>query len=191
MLKITFPGDPEFSYERFPYLPYPYVLSAYKKAGELRQRGLHEQERPVSMLASIMVNQARDPKKNKPVEMSDFYLYEPRELQNLPSGRFGAAAIELVRKGKFPSWALFCFKQLSQGASGSPPALLAYIGVDCMVIAPVASPSGVTGLFIGMESASDQVRELKSPDGKVVTLKIPFIETKIIAEEDLVLPIIS
>lgn len=139
------------------------------------------------MLASIMVNQSRDPKKNKPVEMSDFYLYEPKELQNLPSGRFGAAAIELVKQGEFPAWALFCFKQLSQAASGSPPALLAYIGSDCMIIAPVASPEGLTGLFIGMESASDQVRELKSPDGNVVTLKIPFIETKIVAEEDIML----
>ncbi len=143
------------------------------------------------MLASIMVNQSRDPKKSKPVEMSDFYLYEPRELQNLPSGRFGAAAVELAKHGKFPAWALFCFKQLSQGASGSPPGLLAYIGSDCMILAPVASPGALTGLFIGMESASEQVRELSSPDGKVVTLKIPFIETKIIAEEDLVLPIIS
>ena len=138
-----------------------------------------------------MVNQARDPKKSKPVEMSDFYLYEPRELRNLPSGRFGAAAIELVKQGKFPAWALFCFKQLSQAASGSPPVLLAYIGADCMVIAPVASPGGVTGLLIGMESASDQVRELKSPDGKVVTLKIPFIETKIVAEEDVFLQIVN
>jgi hypothetical protein len=187
MLKITFPGDPEFSYERFPYLPYPYVLSAYKKAGELRQRGLHEQERPVSMLASIMVNQARDPKKNKTVEMSDFYLYEPKEQQNLPSGRYGSAAVALAKSNQFPAWALFCFRQLSQGASGSPPSVLAYIGSDCMLLAPVAASGGYTGLFIGMESASEQIRELKSPDGKTVTLKIPFVETKIVAEEDVFL----
>ena len=60
-----------------------------------------------------------------------------------------------------------------------------------MLLAPVAAPGGYTGLFIGMESASEQIRELKSPDGKTVTLKIPFVETKIVAEEDVFLQDIS
>jgi hypothetical protein len=191
MLKITFPGDPEFSYERFPYLPYPYVLSAYGKAMELRQMGLHEQERPISMLASIMVNQARDPKRSKPMAMSDFYLYQPTESRNLPSGRIGSAAVELAKRRQFPTWALFCFKELSQGAYGSAPDLLAYIGSDCMLLAPVAAPGGHTGLLIAAESASEEVRVMESPDGKKITVRIPFVETKIIAEEDTFLRDIS
>ena len=187
MLKETFPGDPEFSYERFPYLPYSYVISAYEKANELRLIRLHGQERPVSMLASIMVNQARDPKKSKAVDMSDFYLYQPRESQNLPSGRFGAAAVTLAKQHQFPAWALFCFKELSQCASGDAPGLLAYIGSDCMLLAPVASPGGYTGLFVATESASGEVREMTSPDGATIKVKLPLVETKIVAEEDVFL----
>jgi len=163
-------------------------MSAYQRMIRLRQRVLHENERPVAMIASIMVNQKRDPKKSKPVDMSDFYLYQPRDAKNLPSGRYGAAALAMVKEGQYPAWALFCFKELSQGAYGEAPDLRAYIGSDCMLLAPVKAPGGYTGLFIGTESAGGQVREMKSPCGKVVTLKIPLVETKVVAEEDVFLP---
>ena len=163
------------------------MISAYEKAGELRQAKLHEEERPVSMIASILVNQSRDPKKSKPLSLSDFYLYQSRESQNLPSGRFGSAAVELVKRHQYPAWALFCFKELSQSASGSPPSLLAYIGEDCMLLAPIASPGGYTGLLLATESASDQVRELSCPEGKTIKVKIPLVETKVVAEEDVFL----
>ena len=168
-------------------MPYEYVMNAYTRVIELRQKELHENERPISMLASILVNQHKDPKKGKPVAMSDFFLYQPREAAHLPSGRFGAAAHELIKTGDFPSWALFCWKELSQGASGEPPLILAYIASDCMLLAPVAVPGGYAGLLIASESAGNQVREMVSPCGKTVTLKIPQVQTKVIAEEDVIL----
>ena len=131
-----------------------------------------------------MVNQNRDPKKGKPVKMDDFYLYEPVDAKHLPSGRYGAAAVAMAKEGQYPAWALFCFKQLSTSASGGVPALRAFIGSDCMLLAPVRAPGGYTGLFIATESAGGQVREMKSPCGRAVTLKIPLVETKIVAEED-------
>ena len=154
-------------------------------------RKLHDEEKPISLLASIMVNQQRDPKKSKPLPMSDFYLYEPKDSQNVPSERFGAAALALVKQNKFPSWALFCFKELMQGASGNPPALLAYIGVDCLLLAPVGSPEGYTGLLIATESASGAIREMSSVDGDTVKLKIPLVETKVMAQEDVFLQKVS
>lgn len=168
-------------------MPYEYVMNAYTRVIELRQKELHENERPMSMLASILVNQNKDPKKGKPVEMSDFYLYQPREAAHLPSGRFGAAALALIKSGDFPSWALFCWKELSQGASGEPPLVLAYIASDCMLLAPVAVPGGYTGLLIATESAGGQPRDMVSPCGKTVALKIPHVQTKVIAEEDVTL----
>ena len=162
-------------------------MSAYQRMTKLRQRELHENERPVAMVASILVNQQRDPKKGKPVDMSDFYLYQPLDDKNLPSGRYGAAALAMVKEGQYPSWALFCFKELSQSAYGEAPDLRAYIGSDCMLLAPVRAPGGYTGLFVGTESAGGQVREMKSPCGKTVTLKIPLVETKVVAEEDMYL----
>ena len=116
--------------------------------------------------------------------MSDFFLYQPREATHLPSGRFGAAAIAMAKANQFPAWALFCWKELAQSAAGEAPNVLAYIGSDCMLLAPVAAPGGYTGLFIATESAGGQVREMKSPCGKAVTLKIPLVETKAVAEED-------
>lgn len=157
----------------------------------MRLKKLHDGERPTSMLASIMVNQGRDPRKSKPVDMTSFYIYEPKDQQNLPSGRYGAAAVELIKRRKFPSWALFCFKELSQSASGEPPALLAYEGVDCLLLAPVATPGGFTGLFIAVESASGEVREMTSPDGQVIKVRVPIVETKIVAEEDVFLGEVS
>lgn len=162
-------------------------MSAYTRMIGLRQKELHENERPISMLASILVNQKKDPKKGKPVDMSDFFLYQPREAAHLPSGRFGAAARALAKAGQFPAWGLFCWKELSQGAAGEPPLILAYIASDCMLLAPVAVPGGYTGLLIATESAGGQVRDMMSPCGAVVTLKIPHVETKVIAEEDVTL----
>ena len=162
-------------------------MTAYTRMMQLRQKELHENERPISMIASIMVNQKKDPKKGKPVEMSDFFLYQPREVGHLPSGRFGAAAKALVQSGQYPSWALFCWKELSQGASSTPPTVLAYIASDCMLLAPTATAGGYKGLLIAMESAGGQARDMVTPCGKTVTLKIPHVETKVIAEEDVTL----
>lgn len=143
-------------------------------------------ERPVSLIASMLANQNRDPKRQKtPYKMDDFYLYQPVDDQNLPAGRYGSAAMSLLQEGLFPHWALFCYKELSQSAGGSPvPVLRAYLGEDFIVLAPRRNDGHVTGLLIAKETAHGRARRAVTPEGEEIFLDIPPIPTKFIAEED-------
>ena len=151
---------------------------------KMRQITLHEQEKPVSMLMSLTANSQRDPKRKKePFTLEDFYLYQPRNDQDVPAERYGAAAMGLVRRKMLPSWALTFYSKLAAGAGGAEPSLLAFIGEDFLLLAPVKTPTGYTGLLIAMESASNTIQEASSPCGKTVTICLPKIPTKIVAEE--------
>ena len=68
--------------------------------------------------------------------MEDFYLYQPREDRDLPADRVGAAAMSLLKEGKYPSWALFCYKELAAASDAPVPALRAYQGEDFILLAP-------------------------------------------------------
>ena len=87
-----------------------------------------------------------------------------------------------------PSWALFCFKDLSKVANKSyAPSNCALIAEDAMLLHPIKSEFGWTGLLIAKESASEQVRDFVSDTGEVIRLSVPQIYTKVIAEEDVTL----
>ncbi len=148
-------------------------------------RELHLMERPVSLIASMLANQNRDPKRQKtPYKMDDFYLYQPVDDQNLPAGRYGSAAMSLLSDGLFPNWALFCYKELAASCDAPVPALRAYIGEDFILLAPRRADGHVTGLFIAKETAQGKSRRAVTPEGEEIFLDIPPIPTKFIAEED-------
>jgi hypothetical protein len=189
-LKRFFPGDADFTYNSFVNLPYEYALQAYEEGSKMHQITLHENERPIALLASLIANTNRDPKKKlEPYALTDFYLYQPREFQDLPSGRYGSAALALIQKRLFPSWGLTFYSQLSAGASGEEPTLLAFIGKDFLLLAPAEAPGGYTGMLLALESANKTVQTAYSPCGKSVTFLLPEVKSKVIAEEDYFLSI--
>jgi hypothetical protein len=115
-------------------------------------------------------------------------FYSDNESGELPSGRYGSAAIALVRERKFPDWALFCFPQLKSGADpDSVPSILAFIAEDAILLAPIKTQSGWSGLLIARESASEKTRQFKDDNGNVHKLTLPFVETKVIAREGITL----
>lgn len=149
---------------------------------------LHDMERPIAQQTALTANQNRDAKKKKqPYTMLDFCVYKPLHAEDLPSGHYGAAALLMVKKGTFPSWALFCFKELqAQATQGYEPALPAIVAEDAVLLHPVESEGGFKGMLIALESASEQVRQFETPNGPVL-LGVPHVHTKAIAEEDVVL----
>lgn len=157
----------------------------------MRRLELHAYERPHSLHMQMVANFNRDRKKGKPYSIEQFYLYQPTEHRNLPNGKFGAAAIELINQQKFPYWALFCYKELAQTAGAVPPAILCYQSDTALLLAPEQQKEGMTGLLIALEEASEQVQVMTSPCGSQLTTVIPRISTKIIAKENVYLPVIG
>ena len=142
-------------------------------------------ERPSALLASIYVNSKRDPKKSKALEYTDFCFYKPRNDGNSASVENGSAMLQLAKAGLLPSWALFCFKEVTSHADPAyKPSTLALVSDDAILIHPVKTELGYTGLLIAQESAGLAMREMVNPEtGSVVKLRIPRVHTKIIAEE--------
>lgn len=117
--------------------------------------------------------------------MDDFFLYQPREEMNIPTAVYGAAAMELIKMKKFPSWALFVFKDLKQAASGSPPVNLGYVGESCLVLAPIMKDRTVKGMLICNEKAYGNVVTLQSPCGKTISVYIPVLGGRYKAVENI------
>lgn len=187
-LKHLYPGDPEFSFNNFHALPWAYVLRAVAKGVDNYHDDLHNRERPSALLASLFVNSKRDTKKNKSVGWGDFCFYKPRNDGNSASVENGTAMILLAKKGLLPSWCLFCFKEVTTHNDPTyTPETLALIAEDATLIHPVKEAGGYKGLLIAMESASGQRRVFKSENGETITLTVPSIHTKVVAEEGVTL----
>lgn len=146
---------------------------------------LHNAERPIALLSSIYVNSKKDPKKGKAVDWSDFCFYKPRNDGNSASSENGSAMLAIAKRGLLPSWALFCFKEVTANADPDyVPNLLAFVSDDAILIHPARTEAGYKGLLIAQESASMSTREMVNPEtGEVLNLRIPLIHTKIVAEE--------
>jgi hypothetical protein len=152
---------------------------------------LHASERPHALHMQMVANFNRDKKKSKPFSIDQFYLYQPVEHKNLPNGKFGAAAIELISRQLFPFFALFCYKDLVQLADQTPPELLCYQSDVAILLAPEIRDDQMFGLLIAVEEAGGTHQIMHSPCGKSLTTIIPEIKTKVIAKEDVFLPILA
>jgi hypothetical protein len=149
---------------------------------------LHHQERPIALQTQLLANVNRDQKRQrKPHQLEDFFLYQPREEKDLPVGRCGSAAVELIKQGMFPSWGLFCYKELASSANGMAPPLLAFMSEDAILLAPIKTPVGFKGMLIAQESAGGKWVEMTSPCGRTETLFVPELETKVVAQDNITL----
>ena len=153
------------------------------------QAGLFDYERPIAQQTSIIANQQRDPKKQKkPFSLEDFSFYIQREDRNLPAGAYGSAALRAIKEELFPSWALFCYQDLANGADQAySPENPILVCEDAILLHPVKTPGGVAGMLIAQESASEHQRVMRDVEGRTYRVIIPYIETKVVAIEDVTL----
>ena len=187
-MKKAFPGDPEYSWDRFYQLPYDYVLRGFHSLQRLHREALHEAELPIALNTAVYANSQRDPKSQKKAfSASDFAFYQPIDDSG-PSSYYAACYMSLLKNKKLPTWALFCYKDMADSDRGlTPGPVSALMAEDAILIGPRNTELGTTGLLIALESASGQVRDFKDADGNIRTLAVPSIETKIVAKEDVVL----
>lgn len=133
----------------------------------------------------------RDRKKqNKPFKMSDFYFYDNKELEKMPEARYGAAAMEMINQKIFPVWALFVYSDLKARANDAlPPEMLCLQDEHTLILAPNIEEGVIRGMLIATEQASNSMRTLTSPCGLTVEVRIPKLEHKYVAIEDLELQV--
>lgn len=151
----------------------------------LYEQELCAYERPIALQTSMVANQGRDPKKQKKAfTPDDFSYYVPKDQRDLPDGAYGAAAKELANHQRFPSWALFCWRELICNSDDTPPRLLSLQCKDAILLAPQRTNDGWRGMLIAQESASNKRRVFTDDHGREYALTVPFVSTKIIAQEN-------
>lgn len=189
VLKGYFPGDPDFTYERYPELPYQYVLLAIQKGAKAYQNRLHEAERPIALNSALLAAQNRDPKKGKAPTYTDFCFYKPNDIGDRPDYIYGSAYMELVKQKRLPSWGLSFFKQLADCANAEyVPMDVALIAEDAILLHPrKTGHNSYSGMLLALESASERVRAFSDDQGQIILLTCPHVDTKIVAVEDAVL----
>jgi hypothetical protein len=165
------------------------VLNAVTVGVKMEKERLYQQELPIAQQTSLIANQQRDPKRTpEPFKASDFSFFKPVDSSERPSGHYGSAALAMIKAGTFPSWALFCFKQLSDIADPSyVPGVAGFVCEDALLLHPIKGEHGYKGLLIARESASNQRRDFTDEKGNTISLSVPPVRTKVIAEEDVTL----
>lgn len=96
--------------------------------------------------------------------------------------------MELIKRRQFPSWALFCYKELAISSTNEqPPSLLALMSRNAILLAPFKVAGGYKGMLIATEEASNQWVEFTMPDGAIKELFVPEVSTKLVAEDNFTL----
>ena len=186
-MKKAFPGDVEFTWDRFYQLPYEYVLLGFYKVIDLHRAEMHDMEMPIALNTAVYANSQRDPKsQKKPYSPMDFALYKPVEGDG-PAGYYSACYMHALKKGEMPPWALFCYKEVASSARGDAGSMYALFAEDAVLFGPRHTGEGFTGFLVALESCSGQLRDFRDPSGKIHHLQLPVIETKVIAKEDVTL----
>ena len=155
----------------------------------MERERLYQNELPIAQQTALIANQQRDTKKKvEPYKHSDFSFFKPVNSQDRPSSHYGSAALAMIKAKTFPAWALFCFKQLSDMADPSyTPGIAGFVSEDALLLHPTKTELGYTGLLIARESAGNQRRDFTDDRGNVISLLVPSIKTKVVAEEDVIL----
>jgi hypothetical protein len=155
----------------------------------MERERLYQNELPIAQQTALIANQQRDSKKKvEPYKHSDFSFFKPVSSGDRPSSHYGSAALAMIKARTFPSWALFCFKQLSEMADPSyTPGIAGFVAEDAMLLHPTKTELGYTGLLIARESAGGQQRDFVDDKGNVISLSVPHVATKTIAEEGVTL----
>lgn len=161
-------------------------MEAMFELAKLDRALLHDQERPITYLAFQNAEMNRNEKKRKkPFKPEDFYFYADTDNLNLPDPKYGAAALALIRRNQFPSWALFVYQDLKARAGDAlPPEVLCFQCEDAILLAPEINGHVAQGLLIASRTASAQVREMVSPCGHKLRARMPEIPGKFEAFEN-------
>jgi len=171
-------------------LPYEYVIDAYQNGSRQRQSYLHQLEAPVSLLSALFANSNRDAKKQKvPHKMEDFFLYQPVDDRNTPTGVYGAAAMELIEQQLFPRWAYCFYKDLKNSSTGNPPNLLGLIHEKAIILGPEITENSVKGMLIMEDVVSEQTIEMESTLGGIIKVTMPKATIRYSAKEGVEVPI--
>lgn len=152
---------------------------------------LHALERPQAQVSQLVYN-TNISKKNKALALDKFYMYQPTENKNIAASRFANAAQALIKAGKFPSWALFCYKDLvAQANDLTPPDVLCYQSESAIILAPEVDQNHVTGLLIVLEEADESIQTMHSNTGHTIKVRMPHVHTKVVAQDDVRLELVS
>ena len=179
----------DFSADRYGTQPYHYIIIALDQLKKSQSEERYYNKIPTAQVCSVLANQNRNPKKkSKPFSFKDFCFFKPTQDKDLPKARYGSAAMVLIQKGLYPSWAMFCIPELRESAINDYiPLEPALISEDAILLHPVETETGYVGFLIARESASRQSRVFSKDDGTKIRLKVPYIETKIVAQEGVIL----
>lgn len=182
----------EFTHSNYWELPYCYIIDAVSHARLQRQKELHENEVPMSLLAYQQAEMNRDRKKTKkPYQIDDFYCYAPSDLRDSVDAIYGSAALELIKMGSFPRWGLYMYKELTENADKvKAPQILCYQCETAILLAPKIMDNICKGMLIAQEGASNRMLELTAPNGDMIRLRMPEINGKVAALENCYLDIV-
>lgn len=163
-----------------------YPIIAIEASNELYRRQLHDYERPIALMLLQNAEANRDrKKKRKPYELNDFCFYIDNETLNMPAARFGAAGVELQRRGLLPLWALFVYPELKKNADDATlPEPLALISEWAILLAPICENGECSGMLIASHECSGKLQELSTPSGETVSLVMPKFKESVYAWED-------
>jgi hypothetical protein len=163
-----------------------YVLDAIVELNDIQREELHGIERPIAYLAFQNAEINRDSKKRKkPFAPEDFYYYDNQASEKLPDAKYGAAALELIKREIYPRWGLFVYESLKiKAANATLPETLCLQCEDAIVLAPEFDGREIRGMLIAQRSASEQTREMVTPDGEKFRVRLPRVMDKFEATEE-------
>lgn len=137
----------------------------------------------------MTANMNRDSKKQRtPYKLTDFCFFATELDKNSPDNEPAAAYMKLLDQGKLPNWALFVYPDMkATGKEGTPPAILAAMGEDVILLAPVPKNGGMEGLLLARSSVSGKDVEV-TVNGYKTTISLPKFEGSVIAREHFYAP---
>jgi len=144
----------------------------------------------------MMLEMKRDASKRaKPFTAADFYCWKPQSQDAKAPPAAGAAMLELINRGAFPSFALGeWYDDLAAAGADEPlPFPLAWWSEEIILLAPVKGSGGWSGYLIAMAEAAGTEQECINEAGEHVRLAVPpSVGTvgAVEAETDVLLPIV-
>ncbi len=182
--KRYWPGDEQFSFDRFGELPVWYVVKSVIEGQRIRRKELHEMELGVANLTALTANLNRDGKKQKtPYKLTDFCFFAEAADRNDPDAEPAAAYMKLLETGDLPSWALFVYSDMkSMSGQCEAPEPLAAVGDGFVLLAPEPRNGGMEGLMLATSKVSGQEIEVQI-GGHTAVVTVPDFEGTVIARE--------
>lgn len=138
---------------------------------------LHWQEAPIAFLHQRLVACHATERSAIP-KLEDLYLFRQQEPGDRPPVEAGAAMLQLIAQGLFPTFALAFYEPLQAAGNGQPaPPRLALVADDAILLAPTPAADGWRGFLIAEATAQGQPREFHWPgqaDQPAALLQVPL-----------------